>query len=295
MPLTRLSMASSSTTAASVQVQPQSVATSVINSGTNTVPWDIPGSEFRSQGSQPDNSNRFATNVFDCHKQCCPSCCASIWCPCFVFARIKAKYNITAGTGTSAFWPNVLFMGVVHVILWTDVWANMVGFTKHGCTLSEYFQNITFTPSGSLAHCTKTRLGDAQDVLNLAAAIAACLLLRALRHDFRQLHQLPSHECDRCSCDADGEDCVLGCCCGPCMLAQMARQIQVQENGGDAESLRVCVFSPAACANTCAPPPTQAGQNHGIDSMPEGAAEVGAGSGTRSSQVAPLKVQHQVE
>ena len=279
-------MAASSATAAPVTdpvtEQPQSVAIS----GIDRASWGVPGANSQSE----PGGNRFATKWFECHRQCCPSFCVSLWCPCIIFARLKARHDITAGTGTAAFWPNVLLMGALHLILWTDVWANFVGFTEHGCTFAKYFENVTFfTGDGSLDYCTTTRLGDYQDVVQMVFWICSCLVFRALRHRYRLLQQLPSRECDGLSCDDDGEDCILSCCCCYCMLAQMDRHQQQQDSGGGAESLRVCECSPAACARTCARPPTRVGPNHGVGSASASEGVNVTGGGARGSQVAPLR------
>jgi hypothetical protein len=43
----------------------------------------------------------FSSGLFDCFSQVMPSCLLSLFCQCFVFARVKAKAGITTWPGSN--------------------------------------------------------------------------------------------------------------------------------------------------------------------------------------------------
>jgi len=169
-----------------------------------------------------DDDGPWTSEWWACHESCCPSFCAVLCCPCFALSRIKAAYAIPAGTLMTSFVANVVLIALLNLLQLQRLWLPLVpGATTKNCSFAEYFSDVGLAGEGSIARCSQTVLGDLGGMLQMGSYVWLIVLTGRVRQEYRAKHKLGVSE--RCG---EAEDFVLSCCCQPCAIAQMDRDMR---------------------------------------------------------------------
>ena len=130
------------------------ISSSYLDHGTEHGPFNGYGGSAAAENFGNTGEVQWHSEWQACHESCCPSLFAALCCPCFSLSRIKAAFDIRAGTFTSKFLVNVTIIAIINIWQLQRLWLPLVpGATTKECSFSEYFSDVGLAGEGSIGRC----------------------------------------------------------------------------------------------------------------------------------------------